>query len=141
MSEVANPELLKKYPDAKIIHQLVTHKKIEVVKVEPIPLDLEIAINKGELKALILVKKTAGSILATDDGKAVKACRFLGVPFIITPKIVLELFRWDKITYEKATESLEKLKVIGRYSPEIIAQAFLKLREEYDAKTNNHKSP
>ena len=93
------------------------------------------------MEALILAKKWIGSILATDDGKAIKACRFLDIPFIITPKIVLELFRLDKITYEKAKAALEKLKIIGRYSPEIIGEAFLKLMEEKHVKANNHKNP
>jgi len=34
---------------------------------------------------------------------------------------------------------LEKLRIIGRYSPEIIAKPFLKLMEAKDAKTNNNK--
>lgn len=140
MDEAITPELLMKYPDAKIIYQLVSLRKIEIAQVEPISLNLEIAMHKGELDALILAKKSTGSILATDDGKAIKACRFLNIPFIITPKIVLELFRLDKITYEKAKEALEKLRIIGRYSPDIIAEAFLKLMEENHAKANNNKS-
>ncbi len=139
MNEVIGPKLLKKYPDARIIYQLVSQGKIQVAIVEPVSLDLEIAIHKGELETIVLAKKSTGSIIATDDGKAIKACRFLDIPFIITPKIVLELFRLDKIVYEKAKESLEKLRIIGRYSPEIIAEAFLKLMEVKNAKTNNHK--
>jgi hypothetical protein len=45
----------------------------------------------------------------------------LYVSFIVTPKIVCELFRLQKISFKKARESIEKLGKIGRYSPEIIA--------------------
>ena len=51
--------------------------------------------------------------------------RFFNVPFIITPKIVVELFRLQKISFKTARESLEKLAKIGRYSPEICAEALI----------------
>jgi len=81
-----------------------------------------------------------GSIFATDDGKAIRAARFLRVPFIITPKLVVELFRLQKISFKKGRDSLEKLGKIGRYSPEIIADALFSLMEEKNGKTNNHKN-
>jgi predicted RNA-binding protein (virulence factor B family) len=52
------------------------------------------------------------------------------VPFIVTPKIVVELFRLQKISFKKARGSLEKLSKIGRYSPEIIAEALISLKEK-----------
>ena len=88
---------------------------------------------------MLLAIKLKRALLATDDGKAIKAARFLKVPFIITPKIVVELFRLQKISFKKARESLEKLGKIGRYSPEIIADALVSLMEEKNGKTNNHK--
>ena len=54
-------------------------------------------------------------------------------------EIVTELFRLQKISFKKAHGSLEKLGKIGRYSPEIIADALVSLMEEKDDKTNNHK--
>ena len=81
-----------------------------------------------------------GSIFATDDGKAIRAARFLRVPFIITPRLVVELFRLQKISFKKGRGSLEKLGKIGRYSPEIIADALVSLMEEKNGKTNNHKN-
>jgi hypothetical protein len=58
---------------------------------------------------------------------------------IVTPKIVVELFRLQKISLRKARESLEKLGKIGRYSPEIIADALIVLMEQEDGKAHNHK--
>jgi len=63
----------------------------------------------------------------------------LKLPFIITPKIVIELFKLEKITFKKARDSLEKLGTIGRYSPEIIADALVTLMEEKDDKADNNK--
>ena len=60
-------------------------------------------------------------------------------PVIVTPKIVVELFRLKKISFKKARESLEKLGKIGRYSPEIIADALIMLMEKENGKANNHK--
>ncbi len=88
---------------------------------------------------MLLARKLRGSIIATDDRKAIKAARFMKIPFIITPKVVVELFRLQKISFKKTRESLEMLSKIGRYSPEIIANALITLMEEKDGKTNDHK--
>ena len=89
----------------------------------------------------MLALEVKGTLFATDDGKAIKAARFLKVPFIISPKIVVELVRLRKISLKKATESLEKLGKIGRYSPEIIADALaLIIMEEKDGKAHNDKN-
>ena len=79
------------------------------------------------------------SLFATDDGKAIKAARFFNVPFIVAPKIVVELFRLLRISLKRARESLEKFSIIGRYSPEIITDALITLLEKEDGKANNHK--
>jgi len=55
---------------------------------------------------------------------------FFNIPFIITPKIVVELFRLQKISFKKARDALLKLDKIGRYSPEIIADALISLMEK-----------
>ncbi|MDZ7697221.1 MAG: hypothetical protein U5R49_09970 [Deltaproteobacteria bacterium] len=79
-----------------------------------------------------------GRPFASDDGKAIKAARFLKVPFIVSPRIVVELYKLDKISFKKAREALEKLGTIGRYSPEIISDAFVSLMEEKNGKTDDH---
>ena len=102
-------------------------------------LTLPLSLHKGEEDALLLAVKLGRLLFATDDGKAIKAARFFKVRFITTPKIVVELFRLQKISFKKARGSLEKLGKIGRYSPEIIADALVSLMEEKNGKTNNHK--
>lgn len=100
---------------------------------------LPISLHQGEKDALLLAVELDGALFATDDGKAIKAARFLKVAFIITPKIVVELYRLGKIPFEKARKSLEKLSRIGRYSPEILGDALVSLMEEKDGKTDNDK--
>jgi predicted nucleic acid-binding protein len=137
--EVASEKMAKNYPDAALISVLTSKGKIKVQSPGSDRPPIPIALHKGEEEALLLAIKLGGSLLATDDGKAIKAARFLSVPFIVTPKIVVELFRLQKISLKKARESLEKLGKIGRYSPEIIAAALISLLEKEDGKANNHK--
>ncbi len=139
IAEVASDNLVRNYPDAALISDLTSKGGIRIQSPSNAKFSLPISLHQGEKDALLLAIELGGSLFATDDGKAIKAARFLKVPFIITPKIVLELFRLQKISFKKARETLEKLGKIGRYSPEIIAEALLSLMEEKDDKTDNHK--
>ncbi|MGB5421387.1 MAG: hypothetical protein WBN03_04465 [Desulfobacterales bacterium] len=138
-NEVASKKMVRNYPDAALISRLVSLGKLKVQNPgsgrPPIPQSL----HRGEEDALFLAIELGRLLLATDDGKAIRAARFLNVPYIVTPKIVVELFRLRKISLEKAHGSLEKLSKIGRYSPEIIAEALIMLMEKKDGKTDNHK--
>jgi predicted nucleic acid-binding protein len=138
--EVASEDLVQNYPDAALISDLTVKGIIKVQSIAGIDrLTLPLSLHKGEEDALLLAVKLGRILFATDDGKAIKAARFFKIPFIITPKIVVELFRLQKISFKKAHDSLEKLAKIGRYSPEIIADALVSLMEEKNGKANNHK--
>jgi len=139
--EVASESLVKTYPDALLISNLVSTGKIRISAPRQVKLPLPLSLHKGEEEALMLALEVMGTFFATDDGKAIKAARFLKVPFIISPKIVVELVRLRKISLKKARESLEKLGKIGRYSPEIIADALaLIIMEEKDGKAHNDQN-
>jgi len=138
--EVASDDLVKNYSDAALISDLLAKGSIEVRSPgisDTLP--RPISLHKGERDALLLALALGNTLFATDDGKAIKAAKFFRVPFIVTPKIVVELFRLQEISLKKARKSLEKLSKIGRYSPEIIADALVKLMEGKNGKTNNHK--
>jgi predicted nucleic acid-binding protein len=137
--EVASEDLVKDFPDAALISELTSKGVIKVQTLDSNRLSSPLSLHRGEEEALLLAIRLNGSLFATDDGKAIKAARFLNVPFIVTPKIVVELFRLQKISFKKARKSLEKLVKIGRYSPEIIADALISLMEKEDGKANNHK--
>lgn len=137
--EVASEDLARNYSDAALISDLTSKGAIKVQSPSSNRLSLPISLHRGEEDALLLAINLRRSLFVTDDGKAIRAARFFKVPFIITPKIVVELFRIQKISFKKARESLEKLGKIGRYSPEIIADALVSLVEEKNGKTNNNK--
>ncbi len=140
-AEVASESLVKRYPDALLISDLVSKGKIRIKAPHRVKLALPLSLHKGEEEALMLALEVKGTLFATDDGKAIKAARFLRVPFIISPKIVVEMLRSEKISLKNARESLEKLGKIGRYSPEIIADALaLIVMEEKDGKAHNDKN-
>ena len=136
-NEVVNKDTIKKFEDAKIISSLVSEKKVRVVNVKMADQKLPTSIDRGEMEALLLAKQTANSTLATDDGKAIKVCRYLNLPFIISPKIAIELYRLGMIDFTKSRSSIEKMRIIGRYSPEIIAEAILELEVIKHVKTSN----
>jgi predicted nucleic acid-binding protein len=138
--EVASESLVKTYPDAVLISKLTSKGAIKVQDPGSDRPSFPLSLHKGEEEALLLAISLGGSLLATDDGKAIKAARFFNVPFIITPKIVVELFRLQKISFKKARESIEKLGKIGRYSPEICAEALISLMEIEDGKADNNKN-
>jgi predicted nucleic acid-binding protein len=139
--EVASESLMRRYPDALLISDLVSRGKIRIKAPRRIKLSLPLSLHKGEEEALRLVLEVKGTHFATDDGKAIKAARFLRVPFIISPKIVVEMLRLGKISPKSARESLEKLGKIGRYSPEIIADALASIIVEVkDGKAHNDKN-
>ena len=138
--EVSSEDLVRIYPDAALISNLTSEGAIKVQDTGNDRPSFPLSLHKGEEEALLLAIKLGGSLLATDDGKAIKAARFFNVPFIITPKIVVELFRLQKISFKKARESIEKLGKIGRYSPEICAEAFISLMEIEDGKANNNQN-
>lgn len=131
--EVVNKETIAKYPDANIISVMVSEKKIKKVRVKISFQRLPVTMDKGEMEALLLSKQTGNSMLATDDGKAIKACRYMNLPFIISPRVAVELYRLNEIDFKKAKSSIEKMNIIGRYSPDIIAEAILELEVARDA--------
>ena len=137
--EVVNKELLKKYADAAVIAGLILKKRIKVVPVKHRSFKIPISMDRREIEALVLASQTSGHILATADRKAIKACRYLKIPFIISPKIAIELYRMDKIDFERVKLAIEKMKIIGRYSPDIIAEALIELEVIRNAKNSNRQ--
>ena len=141
VSETASKELSKKYPDAAFVLDLLSKGLIKSalpsVRKPRIPLSL----HRGETDALGAALALPDSVIATDDGKAIRAARFLKIPFVITPKIVVELFRLKKVSFPVARKAIEKLGRVGRYSPDIIAEAMFLLAEVRNGKANNRKGP
>jgi hypothetical protein len=75
--------------------------------------------------------------IPTHSAQAIKACRYLKIPFIISPKVVTDLYRSGEIGMMDAKHSIEKLGIIGRCSPGIISEALIRLKEARDVETHN----
>ena len=129
IAEVASENMIQRFPDAAIIAELISNSKIKEQNPQTVALQLPVTLDQGETDALFLAKELKNSIFATDDGKAIKAARFFKISFIVAPRIVVEMFRLKKISYQLARQAIEKLAIIGRYSPDIIANALLTLDE------------
>ena len=93
---------------------------------------MPVRLGPGESDAIRLFLQLKAHLLLTDDGKAIKASRILKIPFTISPNIVVDLCEKKDLTVNEATQALEKLRIFGRYSPDIIAERLLKLRWEND---------
>lgn len=141
LKETTGEKAAFKYPDAAIILQYVAKEKINVAAVNRQKNSLSgeflNPLGAGEREVISLSQQLEKSLIATDDGKAIKIYRYLEIPFIISPKIVLELYRLDKIDDKKAAAAMQKLRTIGRYSPDIIAEAIYQLEETRRVKADN----
>lgn len=94
-------DLADKYPDAAIIRDLISRGVIKIVNPGQQRPQLPLSLHRGEEDALLLAL-SGDSLFAADDGKAIKAASFFKIPFIITPRIIVDLFKLEKITLEKA---------------------------------------
>jgi predicted nucleic acid-binding protein len=140
VSETASRELSKKHPDAAFVLDLISQGLIKTTTPSGAKPRIPVSLHRGEADALRVALSMPESLFATDDGRAIKAARFAKVRFIVTPKIVVELFRLKKVSFSEARKAIVKLGKVGRYSPDIIAEAMFSLTEVRDGKTNNRKS-
>lgn len=125
--ECVNEETLKRFPDALAIQQWTHDKKLEVKKADTRQHQFLHKVSQGEKEAIALSLEFPESILLTDDGNAVKIAKYLKKAFIISPLVVIDLYQLEKISYDMAKKSIEKLSIIGRYLPNLIADVFLML--------------
>lgn len=138
--EAASVRLAGKHPDAAAIRDLIQAGKIRLAEPGRTRHRSPMTLHRGERDALAFALDTPGCVFATDDGRAIKAARFMKMPFVITPRIAVELFRLGELGIEKARLAIEKMGKVGRYSPEIIAEAILSLTEVRNGKADDHKN-
>lgn len=129
---MVNQDTIGKFPEAKSISVMTSKGNIEIVSKELPDRKPPITLDKGEWAAIRLAQEMGeGAVLPTDDGKAIKTCRFLNLPFIISPKIATELYRHGRIEGPLAKAAIEKMRIAGRYASDIIAEALLRLQGDW----------
>jgi len=81
--EVASEDLVKNYPDAALISDLISKGAIKVQSSGSDKLPLPISLHRGEEDALLLAIKLGRSMFATDDGKATWLISgFISLPWV-----------------------------------------------------------
>ncbi len=95
---------------------------VEIKKLKASAFKDKFGLGPGESEALQLSTQEE-YILATDDGRAIKAAKILGIKFVTAVHCLLYLHKNKKIDTEVALEKLKSLEKYGRYNSEIIKNA------------------
>ncbi len=114
----------KESEDAVIIKQLIEEKIITDIKkdIEAKKIAKDFGIEAGEAEALAFAWKEK-DIVATDDFRAIKACKALDIKFVTAVHCLLSLHKNRIVETTIALEKLKKLEKHGRYSATIIKDA------------------
>ena len=75
--------------------------------------------GRGEAAAIRLLLQADADLLLSDDGRAIRTCRIMGLPFITAPRVVVDLYRDGVIRLSRARAALEMLAVAGRYARDV----------------------
>ena len=134
--EVASAPLVRRYADAARIAGLAKDGLIRVIE-STSRRDLPRALGRGEAAAIRLWFDANADIVLSDDGRAIRTCRIMKIPFASSPQVVVDLCRTRAIRLTRARTALETLAVTGRYSRDIIAAALVALQEVHQDETND----
>ncbi len=140
IDEVASAPLVLRYADAALVAGLVEEGSVRAVKVVS-GRSLPLALGRGEAAAIRLLLQADADVLLSDDGRAIRTCRIMGLSFTTSPRVVVDLYREGVIRLPKARTALETLAVAGRYAREVIAAALVALLEEQEDDQANDHSP
>ena len=126
ITSMVEAEVLKKkeLEDAQIISALLKEKRIrkynENIQFQQFMKDFRIEAGEAEALALAYHDKI---ILATDNSRAIKACKILGVKFITAIHCLIYLVKKGKIDRTMGRAKLKNLERFGRYNMDIIKDA------------------
>lgn len=124
-----------------LIIKLINERKIHVLKVNHSKavkkLMEDFNIDEGEAEVLILAVQEKATMVATDDGNAMKACKLLKMDFTTAITFLIRAFEKDLINQGEALSKLQRLAMMGRYSRKIIEDGTKRIKEgEGDDKKN-----
>lgn len=127
--EVCSERHVHQYSDAGVIARLVADGSLEVRRISQC-VQLPVSLGKGESEAICLFIQEKADAVLTDDGRAIRACRLLGVPYLPSPRLVVEMVHSGQLAREDAARALERLALYGRYRADVIAAAIEQLSVE-----------
>lgn len=111
--------------DARVIARAVNRKRILVKAAGAAATSAvaaEFGLGSGEAAAIVLASPKGG-LVATDDKRAINACKVLGLPFTTALSVLVRMREKVLIGREAAAAMLEILMREGRYKKEIIDTA------------------
>ena len=114
-------------PDAWSIKRAVEERRIRVKTVERKALigelGLEFTLGTGEAAVLALATGHRGVLVATDDKRAINACKLLRIPFTTALSVLVRMREKGALSSEEALEKLETLAAFGRYRKDMVEAA------------------
>ena len=84
-------------------------------------------LHAGEAEAVLLAESRS-AVCGTDDGRAIRCCKVLGVSFTTAIGLLVALAEAREVESALASERFQKLERFGRYHPRILENAALRIR-------------
>jgi len=84
-------------------------------------------LHAGEAEAVLLAKSRS-AVCGTDDGRAIRCCKVLGVKFTTAVSLLVALAEAGEVESALASERLQMLERFGRYDTRILEDAALRIR-------------
>lgn len=124
----------KRSEDALLIQRLIKDKKITVKLVRQRRLGERVRrdfnLGRGESEAIALALLQKGSLLATDDKRAINACKVLKIPYTTALAILIRMYEKGLLEKEEAELKIEALAKYGRYKSDMVEVAKAKLEAQ-----------
>ena|SRR3989304_8466415 len=121
----------KESVDALVIQRAIREKKIRVKALKASKLAQKIckdfSLGQGETEAIVLAYSEKARLLATDDRRAILACRLLKIPYTTAIDILVRMVQKGLLTKDEAQVKLDALERYGRYKRGILLDAKSKL--------------
>lgn len=115
-TKVKEEVIKNKYPEERVILNLIASKKIkvkEVTKLNLIKKANDFNIQKGEAEAVALYWELKAEYLATDDDNVRKKKDILNLNLIGTPAIILKLYKNKEIDINKLKQVIAIMRKVG----------------------------
>jgi predicted nucleic acid-binding protein len=84
-------------------------------------------LHAGEAEAVLLARRRS-AVCGTDDGRAIRCCKVLGIRFTTAVGLLIALTETRVVESALAVERLLKLERAGRYHPRILEDAANRIR-------------
>ena len=117
--------------DARLIARAIEEKRIAVKAADRRAvqrLTSDFGLGRGEAAAIALAAPK-GALVATDDRRAIQACKVLTIPFTTAISVLTRMREKGLLSREEALEKLHTLARDGRYKKDIIAAARAELEK------------